>query len=262
MRFSYFLLFAGMSVLPAIAGHTQRDPFLGSNQYPQYRNVSGLGGGGYGLDSKGYGSLEGPTAFSTPLAYTLGHDQFRFAVQEMSFDSGFRAGFGQVNGSGLVAYGHTFGNVNVAFSDLFLSRHLDQGLNLQVQFIPTNRSRWSSSVGVQDVVGHGGNSGENVPGNTTSTRSAFAAFTYRADTRRRPVFLTVGMGTERFRQGFSSVSYQLYGPIRTWIEYDGYGFNEGLLFSVRGGRGLRAELNTTIAWIRGRYPTIGTTFGF
>ena len=82
MRFSAILLL--LLPLPAL---TQRrtDPLDGFAQYPQFRNLSGLAGGGYGVDVEGRASLSGPTAFSTPVAYVMGHNQWRIVGATMSF---------------------------------------------------------------------------------------------------------------------------------------------------------------------------------
>jgi len=53
--------------------------------YPQFRNLSGLAGSGYGVDLQGYRSLSGPVAYSTPVAHTLGRNQFEIVGGTLSF---------------------------------------------------------------------------------------------------------------------------------------------------------------------------------
>src|SRR5207249_2501548 len=90
------------------ASAQRRDPFAGPGRYPEYRNLSGLSGGGYGLNADGYGSLSGPTALSTPIGYVLGRDQFRFQGAQASFTGSPEFGEHKSNGTGAFAYGHTF----------------------------------------------------------------------------------------------------------------------------------------------------------
>ncbi len=236
---------------------------MGKNQYPQYRQLSGLAGGGYGLDANGRSSLSGPTAFSTPIAYVLGHDQVRLAVTSESFNSAPAFGVGTSNGKGLVAYGHTFGQVNIMASDVFKSHNLDQAYNLQASLIPLRRQPFGFSVGVQDVLGLGGSAGSGLPTDRFSSQSVFVVSTYRWDTARRPIYISAGIGTRRFAKSFSSASYQFLKPLRGWVEYDGWGFNEGVLLTGRTGHGrAQLEFNGNVGLIRGRFLTLGAGIGF
>src|SRR5579862_2630816 len=141
------------------AAPAQQNPFLGANQYPQYRNISGLAGGGYGVDALGYASLSGPTAYSTPTAYVLGHDQFRLGIGKISFDSDPDWNSNHSNGKGIVTFGHTFGQFNFTFTDLFKSLSRDQAYNLQIAYQPSKHAVLVPSIGVQDLLGHGGSAG-------------------------------------------------------------------------------------------------------
>src|SRR5690242_16955907 len=111
---------------PAAAQH---NPFVGPGQYPQFRNLSGLAGGAYGLDAEGEGSLSGPTAYSTPIAYVLGHDQFRIGIGKASFSTSPNFDNNHSNGKGIFTFGHTFGSFNFAVTDFIKSAQWDQAYN-------------------------------------------------------------------------------------------------------------------------------------
>jgi hypothetical protein len=241
---------------------SQHNPFTGAGDYPQYRVLSGLAGGGYGVDERGYGSLSGPTAFSTPIAYVLGRDQFEIGITKTSFSLSPNFGNQASNGKGIITYGHTFGQFNLMATDLFKSTGLDQAYNLQIAYMPSARARLVPSIGVQDVLGLGGSAGEGLPTDKYSSRSVFGVVTYRLDTGRRPVYLSIGGGTHRFSNSFESVSYQVNRPMRVWLEYDGYGINEGALFAFRLGGRRAPILNTVVGLVRTQYLTIGAILGF
>jgi hypothetical protein len=249
-------------------GNAQRNPFLGKDQFPQFRQLSGLSGGGYGLDANGWGSLSGAVAFSTPLGYALGHDQFRLGLGETSFSSGNISAH-ETTGKAFVTYGHSFGDVNVAYSYFVKSKFGDASSDLQLSYAPKNASNPGFSVGVQDIKGSGGAAGTFIPGDKDLSRSLFAAATFSVPVGSTPLYFSGGWGTRRFDKGFASASYQLASPLRLWTEYDGWGFNEGVLLAMRP-NGLDSEgqpkhafeADLLLGMIRGRFPTASLTIGF
>lgn len=250
--------------LQAVGQAAPMDPFLGRNNYPQYRNLSGLAGGGYGTDAQGHRSQTGPTAFSTPTAYVLGHDSFFFANGGMNFRGAFTLDDRKVNGTLVGTYGHTFGQFNIAFTDFIKSYALDQVYNLQVGLIPVHKNRLGVSIGVQDGQGRGGSAGAGLPTDRNSSQSIFGVFTYPVDVGSdRPLFVSAGLGTHRFGNGFGSASYWLGGPARVYMEYDGFGFNQGILLSqqVGGGRG-SFDINANVGLVRGKFFAFSLGIGF
>ena len=227
-----------LSIIPFASprAFAQDDPTVGVNRFPQFRNLSGLAGGGFGVNSDGYRSLEGPVALSTPVAYVLGRGQFRLGTARAAFRSEPRF-YRAANGTSTIMYGHTLGRFNTAVTAMFLSSVADEAINVQAQYISSPGSLWTGSMGLQDVGGGGGSSGENFPGDTRQSRSFFAVATYRWDTARDPVYLSAGMGTKRFRQGFVSASTRVAKPLRIWAEHDGFGLNAGGVLTLNSGRG-------------------------
>jgi hypothetical protein len=192
----------------------------------------------------------------------LGHSHVEVLGSIASFTGG--PDFGRHNAKGAIEYGHSFGPVNVLVSDLFKSSAWDQAYNIQLGWAPKEQDKWALSVGVQDITGTGGSAGEGFPlDDAKSSRSFFGAATFQANAGRHPVFITAGAGTRRFKNAFASVSSPIARYARLWAEYDGFGFNEGILLASKVGAGKRsAGLDLSIGYLKSRYFVLSTGIGF
>jgi hypothetical protein len=262
---------SSLSIL-AVAACAQ-NPFGGVDGFPQFRQISGLSGGGYGLDIDGWGSLGGATAFSTPLGIALGHDQVRVGGGDTAFSwKYFPKRFeddSHGSGKAFFTYGHSFDDqFTLTYSYLVKSFKGDASTNLQMAYKPRGQDSISTSLGVQDLIGNGG-SALNGPTQNDLSRSIFGAVTYKVPTGSTPVYVSAGYGSLRFDKGFANASYRVLYPVRLWAEYDGFGFNEGLLISYRSHERSEDspathafEADLCLGVIRGRYPTAAITLGF
>ncbi len=242
----------------------------GFDHYPEFRGLSGLAGGSFGADAYGRPSLAAPTAYSTPTAHVLGHNRFRLSIDSISSRSGVRIGGAGYQGlTGM--FGTTLAHVNVAVSDIVLSGQGDQAFNLQAQYVPRLAVADDAavgpplafSIGVQDVGGGGGSAGIELPGDSRSSRSVFGVATYRLGAQERSPYVSAGLGTRRFANGFASASYQVLGPVRAWIEHDGFAINFGALTTWQTKvSGRPFEANLQIGVVDGRYMTMGAGIGF
>ena len=263
MRFALLLALASLSFVPRSADAQRGDPFIGFNTYPQYRNLSGLAGNGYGVDIQGYRSLSGPVAFSTPVAHTLGRGQVQLGGGAMSFDSTPQYQGGKSNGSAYFTLGATAGRLNLSGSFFIKSGTFDQVYNAQIQYIPDPGTKWIFSLGAQDIQGRGGAAGEGQPDDKLSSQSFFGVVTYRWDTGKSPIYVSAGFGTRRYGRMFGSISHQFLKPLRVWAEADGYSLNYGFTGAWRlapGRRGL--EVSTTVGLVRGQYLAWSLGVGF
>jgi len=250
-------------LLTSAAAYAQRDPLIGPEQFPEYRNLSGLAGGGYGVDSQGFASLSGPVALSSPNAHVLGRSQWRVNFAAASFSSSPEFSQARTNGTLTFTYGQTFGRINIAGTHMFLSAHPEYADNLQIQLIPRERERMVFSAGVQGLIGANKSQGDNEPNDKRDSRSFFGVATYRVDTTRSPLYLSAGLGTRRFKHGFGSASYQAVKPIRLWVEHDGFGVNEGILYTYKPADKKRGfELNVSAGYLNARYFVFSTGVGF
>lgn len=250
-------------LLAISASRAQRDPLAQPDRFPEFRNLSGLAGGGYGVDVDGRPSLSGPVALSTPTAHVLGRDHLYFTTERTSLVNQPELRDSLTNGTLAVTYGHTFNRLNVSVTDMIINALGKQVFNIQAQLIPTPASRWVGSIGVQDFIwGGGGSSGYLIPGDTRSSRSVFGVLTYRLPCARH-IYVSAGIGTRRFRQGFASASCQILNPLRVYVEHDGFGINAGALASCRFGHGRSStEFGLRVGVLQQRWITVGSTLGF
>ena len=180
------VLVAGLIFAPILA--LSQNELTGKDLFPQFRVLSGLPGGGFGVGKDGIPSINGALAFTTPIGYSLGARRFAVTFGSVSFDRRFRAidsgGSNTQGGSGngtLAAMAGfeipRWGRFTV--SHTYLSSIGDNAQNLPWQ-LPIREDRVGVSIGVQDITGKGGSSGENLPGDGASSRSIYVAATTKA----------------------------------------------------------------------------------
>ena len=256
------ILLAALLLVGISSSAFAQGELAGEDKFPQFRGLSGLAGGGFGVDPDGRASLTGATAFSTPIAHVLGHRQWRIGFSSISRNDEFTLDFGGGNATGVLMYGHSFPGLNIALSDMFLSSIGDQAINLQAQFAPSAESRANFSVGVQDISGDGGSSGTGVPGDDKSSTSIFGVATFRATEGENPLWISAGFGTRRFRNGFANASIAVAKPARIWAEYDGFDPNFGATFTFRTGSEDRPTEFTILVGVVKKYPTVAFGLGF
>ncbi len=257
---------ACLLALPSLA-RAQNEALTGPEQFPEFRNLSGLSGSGYGVDWQGNPSLAGPVALSTPVAYVLGHNRLRLLGGSMGNSADPATAFRSSSGNSTVfgTYGGTIGPVNIALTDMVINTSkFSQVFNLQLQYVP--RTRWAimPSIGVQDIRGGGGSAGEGIqPADRRTSTSYFITFTHQFATGANPLFVSAGVGSRRFKKGFASASYQVVRPVRAFLEWDGLGnWNEGVLFSWMTAARRPLELNAGVAFVRGEYITLFAGIGY
>ncbi len=245
-----------------VAGVCHAAPFTGAEQFYEFRDISGLSGSGYGVNADGYRSLTGPVALSTPVAPTLGHNQWQFEIGKLSNTNSLAWGNLHTNGTMYLTWGNTLGHTNIAVSDMILDSRGAQSTNIQIQPQLSENSRLSLSAGIQELFGADKSAGNNAPGDMRSSRSAFGVFSYRFQSGEHALYFSGGWGTRRFKNGFASVSYRLLPVIRYYMEFDGWVFNQGVVFSYLVADHGRYAVDAHIGLTDGKYPTIGFGVGF
>jgi hypothetical protein len=257
-----------LGLLALAPGASAQEGFLGRGRYPQFRNVSGLPGGSFGVTPDGHPGIMGALALSTPIGYSLSDFRVVVALANMSEDARPRVfdvsetdqGRVRSNGTAAAMIGFRLGPLGrLTYSKTFLSEELDNVTNLQYQ-IPLKDSKLGLSLGVQDVFDDGGSAGEADPTDKESSRSPFVVGTYDFG---RNVYGSLGVGTRRFRGGFANVSVPLGARGRAMAEYDGFGLNFGAAYSLgRFPRTERVEANLFFGYVRGRNATVGLSVSF
>lgn len=204
----------------------------GTGAYPQFRNLSALPGGGFGVTPEGEPGLAGALSYSTPIGYSLGSGRFAFGLSNISPDNRLRfADLGgwsttQDGGNATMAImgGVALGEFRLTASAMVLSSIWDNAFNFQLQ-VPTRVENLGLSVGLQDLFGDGGAAGGGVPGDDRSSRSVFAVGTLRVG---EDAYVSAGIGDNRFAQGFANASFRLSPSLKAFLEHDGYGAHYGL----------------------------------
>ncbi|MEJ5170536.1 MAG: hypothetical protein WHU10_06075 [Fimbriimonadales bacterium] len=245
-------------------------PFSGRAQYPQFRFLSGLSGGGFGVDRLGRPNPEGAMALSTPIGYALAHGRWAIAAGsanekgdwDIAFDDANRQG---TNGTAAALYGLGLGSAGrLTASVMVLSSVGDNVYNLQWQPPGQEERAVVASVGVQDAEGTGGTAGDGLPTDGRNSASGFVAATWEA---RPGLHVTLGAGTARFRQGFGSVSWSALRGVKLMAEHDGYGWNLSGAVNLLGLGRLPGDPNAVepqaqlhVGWVNERAFYVGLGF--
>jgi hypothetical protein len=227
--------------------------FAGKGQYPQSRSLSGLSGGGRALRSDGVPSTKGALALSTPIAYTIADSTAVVIGGTTSADGSLRWFDGAVasngsNGSAALVFGTSFGDVRAGVSLVQTSR-LSEDRVVHLQLSPIRSTdRLRLAAGAQDLL----DQTVTTPDYFESTRSLFVVASYDAGST---VFLSAGIGTKRFANGFASASAPLFGPARFVVENDGFGWNYGVEVGL-------SRASVFIGSCQGRYATWALSLRF
>ena len=261
MRITRSGISALLALLAAPLQAQTNEPTAGPYAYHQLRVLSGLGGSGYGLDSRGRIASYGAVAFSTPVAYALGRGQWFFGGGQYSFSHRPIFSGSEGNWTIFLTHGETLGDFNVAITEESVNDRFEQIFNVQIQYVPRDNFPLTGALGVADI----GDTSKTVDGlgRRQSSRSFFGVLTGRLPLGKRPLYLSAGVGTHRYHNLFASSSYALTGNLRLWTEYDGYGNNSGILLVTRLGHGRDSvTLNNLIGIAKGHYFLFSTGFGF
>lgn len=240
----------------------------GYHQYPQFRVLSGLPGGGFGVLPDGTPSIRGAAALATPIGYTMGRLHGAVGLfntgndaNPFSFDS-FSKTTTQTNGTLQTMIAGSYKGFRGTAGYMVLSREGDAAFNFQIS--PPLKGRVGVAVGVQDLSGGGGASGTFFRGDDDSSRSLFAVGTYDLG---KDSYVSLGTGTRRFEGVFGNVSTPITPRLKAVAEYDTFNFNGGLIYNTGsfrsiGDKSASVEGNIFLGLVRGKYGTIGFTLTF
>lgn len=258
-------------LLLASAGARAQEELIGQGQYPQFRGLSGLPGGGFGVGPDGRLGINGAMAFSSPIAYSLRPGRGALAFSSISRDGNFRFGNTgsndantDANGTLTALYGIDVKAGWLTVSATAFSGLLDTGLN--AHFTPYQGERpLQFAVGVQDIAGEGGTAGGGLPNDTNNSTSTYVVGTAALG---RGAYVSAGFGSARFRHPFASASVPAFNRARFVLEHDGFNVNAFLAYSPDFGRrdefGEEREGGATLAvgLVRGKYATFSLAVHF
>ena len=263
------LLLSSLALLSGVA--SAQSELLGQGQYPQFRGLSGLPGGGFGVSPDGRLGWRGAMAFSSPVAYSLRPGRAAFAYGSVSRDEALRFGNNSggdanvdANGTAVALYGVDLRAGWLTIGGMLFSGLYDSGINLH--FTPSQGERdLQFGFGVQDIGGGGGTAGANFPTDDNSSASPYVVGTGRL---RGDSYASLGIGAGRFHRPFGSVSAPIFNRARGVVEHDGYNINVFLAYSPSFGRydefGEEREggATLTLGLTRGKYATAAIAIHF
>jgi hypothetical protein len=239
----------------------------GQRRYPQFRGLSGLPGGGYGVLPDGKLSITGAVAFTTPIAYTPGSGRFVVGTGLVSnhrklrfFSDRADGDKAEGNGTAFALVGWELANAGrLATTFVMFSGIQDSGVN--VQFQPRSPSKVAIAFGVQDATGRGG-AGGTLEEDMASSRSFYIVATIPV---KDLAYISAGLGSKRFKEGFANASFSLGRGLKGVVEFEGYHWNYGVAFDLGSWRKLRREgapqATMYLGFTRGKYATWSLSFG-
>ncbi len=261
-----------LGVLAGAGAAMAQAELVGYKQYPQFRNLSGLPGGGFGINAEGHPDFKGAMAYSTPIAYTLTDWRMSLGGSALSRDRSFYWFGGndlvQGNGTGFFMLGVPLGRFgDFTASWMFLSELGDNVVNLQWS-PPWQQGDVRYAVGVQDVVGGGGSSGEGQTDDSAASNTWYVVATYRAQEN---LHMSLGAGDKRFNPVFGNISYDFAERWKAVVEHDSFNWNYGIAYDLgrlagQGetwdgpGRGLNGTV--MIGLVKGKFAFWNNNFAF
>lgn len=252
----------------ACLGHAQSDLFpLG--QYPQFRTLSGLPGGGFGVDVNGNPSFKGAMSMATPIGYGLSNYHWAIVASNTSDNELWRfphlkGHSGSIDSNGKLAgmLGVRLGQYGSLTGAAVINSSVgDESYNFQYQ-TPVFFPKLGVSVGVQDLAGHRGAGAENVTNGNQNSQSWFFASTYELPLG---IHVSGGLGTKRFSKGFGSADLTVNDKFKVVLEHDGFNFNEALAYDL--GHFLvpglkKASSSLMLGYVRSKYAFASINIAF
>jgi hypothetical protein len=226
---------------------------LAPGQFLELRSLSGLAGGGFGLLQNGTPSIQGAVSLTTPIGFSLGGGIFDIGAIDRSDNDGPE----MINYNHSTGY-HSHGTVqlmggigtpagNFTLTYEIVSTQWDQIYNAQWQ-LPLKLKNGGVSIGVQNFTNRPEASYDHGPGEDADSRSFFAVGTYEVT---HGDFVSLGVGTARFKGVFGNASALLTTNLKATLEYDTLAWNAGLAYSFGKIRGLgdNWDHNETTLWL-------------
>ncbi len=261
----WLLLLCAASLATASLAQSE---LVGPGRYPGFRNLGAMPGTGFGVTPEGWIDFKGAMSYTTPVAYSLTDWYGVIGLSNLSNTSSFsfknpNEGFSG-NATGMLMLGVPLGPYGaLTLSHMILSTKLDFATN--VHWTPPNQfGPVRFGVGVQDISGQGGASGEHLEGDEGNTRSYYAVATWQASEN---LYASLGVGDTRFRHVFGNASYNLVPRVKAFTEYDSFNWNYGLAFDLgRLGQSTNVDrsinANVQLGMVRGKYAFWGLSVTF
>lgn len=204
--------------------------------YADFRYMSGLPGGGYGVSQDGRVGFDGAMQMNTPIAYTPGAGEYAVIGSTSATNGGFPTSVNdeEANSTLALGFGTTIRGHALWITDMVVGSGWQDAINLQFQLSPERENRPAISIGITDLT----NDFYSLysQSNIHDSRSFFVAATQQFGDERHPFWATLGFGNRRFNDHpFAGLSYQANPRVKVMAEYDGWNVNAGAAYDIGGG---------------------------
>ncbi len=204
--------------------------------YTDFRYMSGLPGGGYGVSQDGRVGFDGAMQMNIPVGYTPGVRQYALMATTSATRGGIPTSINDDDANSALAlgFGTTIQGHALWIADMVVDSGWEDAINLQFQILPERENRPAISVGITDLTNEFYSLYSQ--SNIHDSRSFFVAATRQFGDDEHPFWGTVGFGNRRFNDHpFAGLSYQASPRVKVMAEYDGWNVNAGAAYDINGG---------------------------
>ncbi len=222
------MFFVIAAVLPAAA---QKEEF---NEYWEFRYVSGLPGGGFGVCPEEHRiGFAGAMQQNIPVGYTPGWGNYTLSYHSGATRGGIKLGYrgDDVNGTGTIAFG--VGKPERAWwlANMETGVKLESSYNIQTQLRREDAKYPAVSIGVVDLLNRRGTDKRDPW--KGGARSFYVVATRESGSPQHPLYISLGIGNGRFNnRPFTGISYDVNKRSKVMVEYDGFQANAAVAFDV------------------------------
>lgn len=200
--------------------------------YPEFRYLSALPGGGFGVTPLGRVGFDGAVQANIPVAYTPSCGNYMAGYWSASNEPrhihiGTQGD--NINGTGLLAAGFGRPGHGLYAAYMVTSRENEGAFNAQYQLTRDNWDKPALAIGLVDL---NNNRDSSIARHQGGARSVYAVATGRLGRPDHFVYVTLGLGSGRFNNRlFGGVSWPASDKLTVYGEYDGWNVNAGLAVS-------------------------------
>jgi hypothetical protein len=203
-------------------------------EYPEYRFSSGLPGNNAAVGPGGTVGIEGAAQMTIPVAYTPSEGTLALDANVGMQNEGITLAYKgeEANGTFNFAFGFLEPGHGLYAAYMCTSEDGEPAINFQYQLRPEDDKGPALAVGVLDSVNQ--RTSDRKKPFQGDARSFYLVATKQLDTGDRPLFGTLGYGSDRFGDGpFAGLCYRATDRLSLSAEYDGLGANACFNYALK-----------------------------